>query len=89
MYKRKDVQKLMKTRNRKVATLGYAIGTVLAAAAVIGIALGAFWLFWYAWSVFMPMFFVGAPTEITQPDFWVFVGVAVLIRTSVKFIFGK
>jgi hypothetical protein len=53
------------------------LGWLFAAAAIIGLILGIYWLFWQLWMYVLTQF--GAPDKVANPSYWLFVCLCMLL----------
>jgi hypothetical protein len=60
---------------------------VSAAALIIALVLGIYWLAWSAWCYVLPYFWASGPQNIIRPDFWMFVIAALLLSWVGRLLF--
>lgn len=72
----------MKTGAELAAILVGLVGGLL-------ITLAYYWVVWMLWCLVLPQLYPLGPAAFIRPDYWLFVGCAVLLRIVSKTIFGN
>ncbi len=69
-------------------SLGLLLVVLLFAAAVVGTALGLWWIMWQIWMYVVPVIAATSPLGFQKPDFGIFIGCFLIAAWVRKFIRG-
>lgn len=62
---------------------------IFAIAAIIGVALGGFWLVWLLWCFVLPQLWGNGPAALIRPGYWLFIGMWFLLGLVGRALFGS